>query len=59
MRVKKDFEEFVKLLNEQKVKYLIVGSYALALYSEPRNTGDIDFFVGNSQENSERILKLL
>ncbi|MGD8778965.1 MAG: hypothetical protein PVH88_08385 [Ignavibacteria bacterium] len=59
MRVEKDFEEFVELLNEQKVKYLIVGAYALALYSEPRNTGDIDFFVENSKENAEKILKVL
>ena len=59
MRVEKDFEEFIELLNKQKVKYLIVGAYALALYSEPRNTGDIDVFVESSKENAEKILKVL
>ena len=27
MKVEKDFEEFIKLLNYHKVKYLIVGAY--------------------------------
>lgn len=59
MKVEKDFEEFVKLLNEYDVKYLIVGAYALALYAEPRNTGDIDIFYENSTVNCERVLKVL
>ncbi|MBU0474657.1 MAG: nucleotidyltransferase [Bacteroidetes bacterium] len=59
MRVEKDFVEFLELLNDQKVKYLIVGAYALALYAEPRNTGDIDFFVDRSEENAHKILTVL
>jgi len=59
MRVEKDFEEFIKLLNENDVKYLIVGAYALALYAEPRNTGDIDIFYENSTVNCDQILKVL
>jgi hypothetical protein len=39
MKVEKDFEEFIELLNKHKVKYLVVGAYALAYYAEPRNTG--------------------
>jgi hypothetical protein len=42
MKVEKDFEEFIRLLNYHKVKYIIVGAYALIYYSSPRNTGDID-----------------
>ncbi|PIQ07904.1 MAG: hypothetical protein COW71_14695 [Ignavibacteriales bacterium CG18_big_fil_WC_8_21_14_2_50_31_20] len=59
MRVEKDFVEFLELLKDQKVKYLIVGAYALALYAEPRNTGDIDFFVDRSEENAQKILTVL
>lgn len=59
MRVEKDFVEFVELLNEQKVKYVVIGAYALALYAEPRNTGDIDFFVECSTENAAKILQVL
>lgn len=59
MKVEKDFEQFLKLLNESNIKYLIVGAYAVALYAEPRNTGDIDIFYENSTVNCERILKAL
>ncbi|MBU0559636.1 MAG: nucleotidyltransferase [Bacteroidetes bacterium] len=59
MKAENDFVEFVELLNKYKVKYIIVGAYALALYAEPRNTGDIDFFVESSFENAEKILKVL
>jgi hypothetical protein len=59
MKVEKDFEEFIKLLNENKVEYIIVGAYAVALYAEPRNTGDIDIFYNNSGINCQQILKVL
>lgn len=45
MKVEKDFEDFIKLLNKNKVKYLIIGAFALALFVEPRNTGDIDIAI--------------
>ncbi len=59
MKVEKDFVEFIKLLNEHEVKYLIIGAYALALYAAPRNTGDIDIFIERSDENAQKILHAL
>ena len=59
MRVEKEFEEFIKLLNKNKVEFIIVGAYALAWHSIPRNTGDIDFFVSNSKENAARLITAL
>lgn len=59
MRLEKDFEEFITLLNEHEVEYLIVGAYAVAYYARPRNTGDIDFFVNNSDENITNLLTVL
>ncbi len=41
VKVEKDYEEFVRLLNAQNVEYLLVGAYAVAQYAEPRNTGDL------------------
>ena len=55
MRVEKDFKEFIELLNENKVKYLVVGGFAFAYYVEPRFTKDIDIFVESSEENSKKI----
>lgn len=59
MRLEKDFEEFITLLNEHDVEYLIVGAYAVAYYARPRNTGDIDFFVNNADANITNLLMVL
>ena len=37
----KDFKEFVQLLTENKVDYLIVGGYAVGFHGHPRYTGDL------------------
>jgi predicted nucleotidyltransferase len=59
MKVEKDFEDFIELLNKHKVEYMIVGAYALALYSKPRNTGDIDIFFNRTENNADLILNVL
>jgi hypothetical protein len=59
MEVEKDFEELLRLLNAHKVKYLIVGGYALAFHGVPRYTGDLDIFIKSDDENAKRILKAL
>ena len=59
MEVQKDFKELLELFNVHKVKYLIVGGYALAYHGAPRYTGDIDIFVKPDTENALRILKAL
>lgn len=59
MKVEKDFEDFIEWLNKHEVNYLIVGAYALALFAEPRNTGDIDIFIERSKENAEKIISVL
>ena len=59
MEVQPDFKELFVLLNSHKVKYLIVGGYALAFYGHPRFTGDIDVFIESTPQNSLRIIKAL
>ena len=59
MRVEKDFEEFIALLNRHRVKYLVVGAYALSYHAQPRNTGDMDFFVKRDPENARRLVRVL
>jgi len=59
MEVQKDFREFLALLNEHEVAFMIVGGYALAFYGAPRFTGDIDVFVKRDRENAVRIMKVL
>ena len=59
MRIEKDFKKFIELLNNNEVRYLIVGSFAFSYYAEPRFTKDIDFFIEPTEENAQRILKTL
>lgn len=51
MNTQPDFEEFLKLLEENKVVYMIVGGYAVAFHGYPRFTKDIDIFYEASREN--------
>jgi hypothetical protein len=37
-----DFKEFLKLLNAHRVKYLLIGGYAVAYHGYPRATADMD-----------------
>ena len=59
MNIQKDFEELLKLLTEHKVKYLIVGGYAVAFHGYPRFTNDIDIFYEISEENVKKITECL
>lgn len=59
MKVEKDYEELLELFNKHKVKYCIVGAYAVAFYAKPRYTKDIDILVEPSVENAEKIVKAL
>ena len=56
MRVEKDFKEFIESLNKNSVRYLIIGSFALSYYSEPRYTKDIDILVDSTASNADRLM---
>jgi predicted nucleotidyltransferase len=46
-----DFKEFLRLLNVNGVRYLLIGGYAVVFYGYPRATNDMDIFVSNDLEN--------
>lgn len=45
MNVFDEFKRLVSELEEQRVKYAVVGGVAMAFYTEPRFTRDVDFLV--------------
>ncbi len=51
MNIQQDFEDLLRLLEELKVEYLIVGGYAVAFHGYPRFTKDIDIYYNRSPEN--------
>lgn len=59
MALTQDFKEFIQLLNEKSVKYLLVGGYAVGFYGNPRFTKDLDLWMECSNENAEKIEEVL
>ncbi len=59
MKVEKDYEDLLRLLNKHKVRYCIVGAYAVAFYARPRYTKDMDILVEPEIDNGRRIVKAL
>ena len=56
MKIEKDFREFFALLNEYKVRYLVIGGFAYSYYAEPRYTKDIDIWIDISNNNINQVL---
>jgi hypothetical protein len=54
-----DFKEFIKSLNDNGVRYLVVGGYAVALHGYPRYTKDMDVWVEMTVENASKIVNAL
>ena len=59
IRLPEDFREFLKLLKETNVEYLLVGGYAVGFYGYPRPTGDMDIWISNKRENAEKVFTVL
>ncbi|NOY81698.1 MAG: hypothetical protein GXP31_11940 [Kiritimatiellaeota bacterium] len=59
MNIHPDFEELLRLLEEHRVDYMIVGDYAVAYHGHPRFTKDIDVFFHSTDENASRLRKAL
>ncbi len=58
--IHQDFKDFLKLLNKNKVKYLLIGGYAVGYYGYPRATADMDIWVGiSAQDNVDKLISSL
>ena len=54
-----DYRDMLHALSDEKVRFLLVGAYALAAYGYPRATMDIDIWVMPSPQNADAVLKAL
>lgn len=54
-----EFKELLSTFNEHGVRYLVVGGFAVMVYSEPRYTKDLDVWVEASRENASRVFTAL
>jgi hypothetical protein len=55
----RDFKEFLKLLNSNRVEYLLIGGYAVGIYGYIRTTADLDIWYSLSPENAARVERVL
>jgi hypothetical protein len=54
-----DYKDILYAFTTGKVKFLLVGAYAMAAHGFPRSTMDIDLWVMPSPENTPLILQAL
>ena len=54
-----DYREMLQALSDEKVKFLLVGAYALAAHGYPRATMDIDLWVMPAPDNADAVLRAL
>ena len=54
-----DYKDMLQALSDEKVRFLLVGAYAMAAYGYPRATMDIDIWIMPSLQNAEAVLRAL
>ncbi len=55
----RDFREFIQSLNDNRVRHLVIGGYAVAFHGHPRYTKDIDIWLELTAENAIRTVKAI
>lgn len=54
-----DFKDLLQAFNDERVKYMVIGGYAVIKHTEPRFTKDLDLWVSPDKENAERVYAAL
>src|ERR1700733_2437906 len=55
----KDFVDFIELLSQHQVDYMVVGAHALSFHGRPRYTGDLDIWIKPSHDNAGKMVEVL
>ena len=59
IRLPQDFKEFLRLLKEHDVRYLLIGEYAVGYHGYVRAAADMDIWVAIHPENAKNIVTVL
>jgi hypothetical protein len=59
MFVNSDFTDLLKHFNDNNVRYLVIGGYAVIQYGEPRFTKDLDLWISTDKDNAAAIYRAL
>jgi hypothetical protein len=58
MKINSDFKDLLRELNGAGVRYLIVGGYAVMVYTKPR-TKDLDLWIEPTEPNAQKLFLAL
>jgi predicted nucleotidyltransferase len=59
IQLPQDFKEFLKLLKEHEVRYLLIGGYAVSYHGYIRATGDMDIWIAIHPDNAHKMVAVL
>jgi hypothetical protein len=59
MKISSDYKDLLSIFNAAGVRYLIVGGYAVMIYTEPHYTKDLDIWIDRSDTNAQAVFKAL
>ncbi len=59
IKLEEEFQELLRSLNRNNVRYLLIGGYAVILNGYIRNTTDLDVCVASDDENAIRLVRAL
>ncbi len=54
-----DFKDFLKLLNDKKIRYLLIGGYAVGYHGYPRATNDMDIWIAIEPKTAKLMVEVL
>jgi len=54
-----DYTELLSILNAHRVRYLVIGAYAVAIHAQPRATKDLDILVKADPSNAKAVFAAL
>lgn len=59
MTLSPDFKEFLKLLKEHDVRYLLIGGYVVGYHGYPRAADEMDIWVAIHPDNASKLVATL
>lgn len=59
MAVNPDFRDLFSDFNDAKVRYLVVGAYAVTFHARPRFTKDLDIWIDSHADNAQKTWEAL
>ena len=58
-KLPQDFKDFLRLLGEHRVEYLLIGGYAVAFYDYSRPTADANVWIAMNPRNAHAAVSAL